>query len=143
MTFYTEKWRLLFHESRELFHWVQSNKRDYLSKLPSPLWQLPCHPQDTHLLTDFWKVKLLVAQLCWTLISWTVACQAPLSMEVSRQKYWSRLPFPSPGTSDPGIEPSSLALPADSLVSETPGKPFYFLENTLWFLLSYYHLAYS
>ena len=28
---------------------------------------------------------------------WTVALQAPLSMEFSRQEYWSRLPFPSPG----------------------------------------------
>ena len=27
---------------------------------------------------------------------WTVACQAPLSMEFSRQEYWSELPFPSP-----------------------------------------------
>ena len=28
---------------------------------------------------------------------WTVACQAPQSMEFSRQEYWSGLPFPSPG----------------------------------------------
>ena len=35
---------------------------------------------------------------------WTVACQAPLSMEFSRQEYWSRLPFPSPGDlSHPGL----------------------------------------
>ena len=27
---------------------------------------------------------------------WTVACQSPLSMEFSRQEYWSGLPFPSP-----------------------------------------------
>jgi len=37
---------------------------------------------------------------------WTVARQVPLSMEFSRQEYWSGLPFPSPGDlSDPGIEP--------------------------------------
>ena len=41
---------------------------------------------------------------------WTVACQAPLSMEFSRQDYWSRLPFPTPGDlSNPGIEHTSLA----------------------------------
>ena len=35
---------------------------------------------------------------------WTVARQAPLSMGLSRQEYWSGLPFPSPGgLSDPGI----------------------------------------
>ena len=50
--------------------------------------------------------------------------QAPLSMGFSRQEYWSGLPFPSPGDlSDPGIEPRSPALQADSLPSETPGKP--------------------
>ena len=39
---------------------------------------------------------------------WTVARQVPLSMEFSRQEYWSRLPFPSPGDCpDPGIKPES------------------------------------
>ena len=37
----------------------------------------------------------LVAQSCLTLATpWTVACQAPLSMEFSRKEYWSGLPFP-------------------------------------------------
>ena len=49
--------------------------------------------------------------LCATL--WTVAHQAPLSMEFSGQEYWSGLPFPSPGDlRDPGIEPVSLTSPA-------------------------------
>ena len=44
------------------------------------------------------------------------ACQAPLSLGFSRQEYWSGLPFPSPGgLPNPGIEPSSPALQADSL----------------------------
>ena len=47
----------------------------------------------------FHKVKVLVTQLCPTLMLWTVACQAPLSMEFFRQAYWSRLSFPSPGES--------------------------------------------
>ena len=59
---------------------------------------------------------------------WTVARQAPLSMEFSRQKYWSGLPFPSPGDlPDPGIEPRSPTLQADlradSLLFELPRKP--------------------
>ena len=42
---------------------------------------------------------------------WTVAYQAPLSMEFSRQEYWSGLPYPSPGhLPDPGIEPRSPSL---------------------------------
>ena len=48
--------------------------------------------------------------------SWIVACQAPLSIGFPKQEYWSGLPFPSPGDlSNPGIEPASPALQADSL----------------------------
>ena len=47
---------------------------------------------------------------------WTVACQAPLSVEFSRWEHWSKLPFPSPGDlPDPGMEPMSSALQVDSL----------------------------
>ena len=55
---------------------------------------------------------------------WTVAYQAPPSMEFSTQEYWSGLPFPSPrALPDPGIEPSSPALQAAALLSEPAGKP--------------------
>ena len=53
-------------------------------------------------------------------------CSPPGSsiMEFSRQEYWSGLPFPFPGDlPDPGIEPGSLALQADSLPYEPQGKP--------------------
>jgi len=58
--------------------------------------------------------------LCPTLATpQTAACQAPLSMGSSRQEYWNGLPFPSPGyLPDPGIEPRSSALQADSLAKE-------------------------
>ena len=50
---------------------------------------------------------------------WTVVCQAPLFMRFSKQEYWSGLPFPSPGDlPDPGIEPESPELQADSLPTE-------------------------
>ena len=43
---------------------------------------------------------------------WTVTCQAPLSMQFSRQEHWSGLPFPLPGDlSNLGIEPTSLMSP--------------------------------
>ena len=55
---------------------------------------------------------------------WTIAHQAPPSMEFSRQESWSGLPFPSPGDlPDPGIEPRSPELLADDLPSEPPGNP--------------------
>ena len=58
---------------------------------------------------------------------WTVAYQAPLSREFSRQEDWSRLPFPTPGDlPDPGIEPKSLAffaLAGKFCITEQLGKP--------------------
>ena len=58
---------------------------------------------------------------------WTIAHQAPLSVELSRQEYWSQLPCPPLGDlPDPGIEPVSpatLALQANFFIAETPGKP--------------------
>ena len=60
----------------------------------------------------------------WLFVTpWTVAYQPPPSMEFSRQAYWSGLPFPSPGDlPDPGIEPRSPTLQADTLPSEPPGN---------------------
>ena len=58
---------------------------------------------------------------------WTIAHQAPLSMEFSRQEYWSGLPFPAVGDLlDPGIKTMSLASPAlqaDSLPLSHQGSP--------------------
>ena len=56
--------------------------------------------------------------------AWTIARQAPLSMEFSRLEYWNGLPFPTPGDlPDPRIEPGSPAVQAVSLPFEPPGKP--------------------
>ena len=66
-----------------------------------------------------WLVGL-VAKSCLTPATpQTVACQAPLSIGFSRQEYGSGLPFPSPEyLPDPGIEPGSPALQAESLPTE-------------------------
>ena len=62
----------------------------------------------------------LVAKSCPTLVTpWTVASQTPLSIGLSRKKYWSRLPCPSPGDlPDPEIEPRFPALQTVSLPTE-------------------------
>ena len=66
---------------------------------------------------------------------WTVAHQAPLSMEFSRQEYWSGVPFPSPGhLPNPRIEPVSLASPA---LAGANGKP---KMVPLSFDISFFHL---
>ena len=66
----------------------------------------------------------LVTKSCPMLVTpWTVALQAPLSMEFSRQEYYSRFPFPFPGDLPcPGIKAESPALQADSLPTEPLGK---------------------
>ena len=65
------------------------------------------------------KVKVKIAQSCPTLCyPWTI-----WSLEFSRPEYWSGKPFHSPGDlPNPGIEPRSPALQADSLLSEKPKK---------------------
>ena len=69
------------------------------------------------------KVKLL-SRVRLFATPWTVAHQASPSMGFPRQEYWSGLPSPSPGDlPDPGIEPRSPTLEADTLTSEPPGKP--------------------
>ena len=58
--------------------------------------------------------------------SWTIAHQAPLSMGLFRQEYWSGLQFSSPGDlPNPGIQPMSPASPVLAgrfLTTELPGK---------------------
>ena len=81
---------------------------------------------------DVWRKRIaqtwsevLVTQSCSSLCN-TMDCsppQVPLSMGFSRKKYWSGLPFPSPGDlPNPGIESASPALQADSLTPEASGK---------------------
>ena len=64
-----------------------------------------------------------VTQLCWLFVTPQIAaCQAPLSMEFSRQEYWSGWPFPSPGdVLNPGIESVSPALAGGFFTTGAPG----------------------
>ena len=85
---------------------------------------------DIHSESDPWPgADVLIFSHVWLFVSslWTVAHQAPLSMGLFGQEYWSGLPFPSPGgLSNPGIEPASPMSPefqADSFPAEALGKP--------------------
>jgi len=100
--------------------------------------------QDTILQAVTLKAKVKVKSLSRVQLfatPWTIAYQAPLSMEFSRQEYWSGLLFPSPGDlPDPGIEPRSPTLQADASPSEPPGKPLLkpsFIQRERNFLLRY------
>ena len=72
---------------------------------------------------------LLLSHIWLSVTPWTVAHQAPLSMELSRQEYWSGLPFLTPGDLlDPGIKPMTLMSPAVAgrfFTTAPPRKPMY------------------
>ena len=77
----------------------------------------------------------------WLFVTqWTVACQAPLSMECSRQEYCRGLPFPTPrDLSDPGIQPHLLCFlhwQVDSLPLVPPGKPKEGFRQKNWCFLT-------
>ena len=72
---------------------------------------------------------------------WTVACQAPLSMDFFQQEYWSGLPCPSSGDlPNPGIEPTSPASPelqVNSLLPNHQRTPMFSVKECL---LWYFHV---
>ena len=73
-------------------------------------------------------VVALVTKSCLTLCD-SIAHLAPQPMGLSRQEYWSGLPFLSPGDlPDPGIKPRSPALQMESLLFEPPGKTIVMAE---------------
>ena len=77
--------------------------------------------QISHIAGGFLTNWAMKEALCEPLSTWTVACQAPLPMEFSRQEYWNES---SPGDfPNPGIKPRYPALQADPLLSKPPGKP--------------------
>ena len=94
------------------------------SSLPAPTWCLfpgqqstrePDSETESALGRDLGCCAVLSCFTCvWLLtITWIIALQAPRSMGLFRQEYWSGLPCPPPGDlPNPGIEPTSLMSPA-------------------------------
>ena len=79
------------------------------------------------------KIACLLSHVHLFATPWTVACQAPLSTEFSRQEYWSGLPFPSQrDLPDSGIRPVSPALAGGFFTTEPPEKPMAFNLYLLW-----------
>ena len=119
-----EAWHAAVHgvtESRaRLSDWTKLNWVDVVSSHQA--CDNLCYSSNRKLTQRERKVKSL--SRVWLFVTpQTAAYQAPLSMGFSRQEYWSGLPFPSPGDLDPGVEPRSPALQADTLLSEPPQKP--------------------
>ena len=129
---------VLMHSICNSFHLLTSKSQS----IPSP----PLLPLDNHkslcCICESVSVSCVCVCVCVscsvvsdsvTLL--TVACQSSLSVEFSRQEYWSGLPFPSPGDlPDPGIEPRSPALQAGfSLLSDPPGKALWMSSFVTYF----------
>ena len=110
-----------------------------LDQDPAHNWSMPTNPGlSLHLekISDFfpsnWSNRCLmcvcVLSCVWLLVTpWTLAPQAPVSMEFSRKEYFSGLSFPTPGDlPNPGIEPTSLVSPVLAggfFITVSPGKP--------------------
>ena len=78
----------------------------------------------------------LLSRVRFFMIPWIVPARLLCPWGFSRQEYWSGLSCPPPGDlSDPGIEPRSLSLQADSLPLEPPEKP---TLVTCYYAISYY-----
>ena len=139
-------WEGLFFASWDLHgcsvgsHWetlqgwsCQRRRASKNSALNGADWQMLSHPcgslrsvdacifqlaSGTLFSCKLFHVSDSLSDTTWTATPWTIARQAPLSMEISRQESWSGLPFPSPGNlPDSGILPGPPELQADSLPS--------------------------
>ena len=90
-------------------------------------------------------MEVLVTLLCPTLKTpGTVAQQAPLFMELSRQEYWNGLLFPSPGDlPNPEINPVSSALACGFFTTVTPGKPDHMFTHHLHNIYTFFFLKWQ
>ena len=93
-------------------------------------WSVPvvqCYESPSIVLQDMIITLIYWCGWKWKSLSHVWLFETPWhvqSIEFSRPEYWSGYPFPSPGDlPNPGIEPRSPALQADSLPAETQGKP--------------------
>ena len=122
------KWLAVSGYSKWIYSTVEETRKSNRSNKISIIFKhrkltfLPLTTHETALLHGFWSEEwktYLIGSLGECVLThsvqlfvspWTAAHQAPLSMGFSRQEYWSRLPFSSPGgLSNLGIEPPSLA----------------------------------
>ena len=90
--------------------------------MPAPVCQLLyCTSAIFKVLKKRKKERKSLSRVQLLATPWTAAYHAPPSMGLSRQEYWSGLPFLSPeDLPNPGMEPGSPALQADALLSEPP-----------------------
>ena len=108
--FLIHKWKCPAHLISNFCFRIMAYSSNFTSTLQNNIQQLCC--------------AVVLSRVQLFAIPWTIVHQAPLSMEFSRQEYWSGLSFPTPGDlPNPGIEPGSPASQMDSLPAELPGKP--------------------
>ena len=141
-------WHLVHFIYLFYINWFSEEKITFKLKVLLPYRTLVLYPsnfevlfQDSlfHWLYTFVCVCVLRCRFWLFATPWTVACQAPLSMESSRQEYWSGLPFPTRADlPNLGIETTSnqikptlhqISNPASSLINKLNEYPY---ELTFW-----------
>ena len=137
------RWRR-FRGSARTLHWNLCVCTSFLSWVYNSLDSL-IHVQQTDHSTScgMLKVKVLFIQLCLTL--WD-DCQAPLSMGLFRQEYWTGLPFPSPEESSWSRDWTQVSHIAGRLLTYHQGSPKWYVNITvilLVFFFFFFQLGYS
>ena len=115
----------------ELFKSLKEDAIKVLHSLCQQIWKTRQWPQDwkRSILNPIpkkrkWKKVKSLSRVRLFATPWTIAHQAPLSMGFCRQEYWSELPCPPPeDLPNPGFEPRSPTLQADSSPFGPPGEP--------------------
>ena len=117
-------WPATVHGVAKSWTWLRPFRTNTQKRCPFHYRGLECKSRKSRNTWKWSEMKSLsLARLFVT--PWIVAYQAPPSIGFFRQEYWSGLPFPSPGNlPNPGIEPRSPTLEADTLTSEPTGKPW-------------------
>ena len=120
-TFPVKCFGLLIFEGWDRKRYCSFKKKNYFSFL-KPSWVLLSQRPDLASRPSMHiHVCSIVSQLFVT--PWTIAHQTHLSMEFSRQEYWSGMPFLPPDLPNPGIKPASPALVGGFFTTEPPLKP--------------------
>ena len=100
-------WKIVYGLNNYINHF--DNNVNFSCKKPS----LKASLSVKNMQANYFVCAQMLSHVWFFVTPWTVAHQAPLSMEFSRQEYWSGLPFPSSrDLPNPGIKPTALESPA-------------------------------
>ena len=124
---------------------VEKTEGNYFRSPPPQLYRNIIHIEHCVNLRMWWWWSYSLTCVWLFMILWTLAHQAPLSMRLAKEEYWSGLPFPSPGDlPDPGIKPASPTLAGGFFTTAPHGKSNFKVHNVMtWYIFilwNVYHM---